>query len=124
MTYGRILLIGALAFGAIYYFQSEQAERAKEAHRHETALQEAAKAEREAVRYREQQEREKAEIMAEQRRSREQANRELAQQYLKCFGRPIPADPASMSEKEWLDLYIKMNPNILAANAGIRSCGE
>jgi hypothetical protein len=124
MTYGRILLTGALVFGAIYYYQSEQAERAKEAYHRQMMLQEAARDDREAERNRAKQERELAEFMAEQRRSREQANRELAQQYLKCFGHPIPVDPGSMSDKDWTNLYIKMNPGVLAGNADVQPCGE
>jgi uncharacterized protein HemX len=62
MTYGRILVIGALGFGAIYYYQSEQQERAKETYRHQIALQEAAAAQREAALFREKQEHETAEF--------------------------------------------------------------
>jgi hypothetical protein len=115
------LLIGALVFGAIYYYQSEQQERGNEAFRNQMKLQEAEANRREAALARE---KEEAKILVEQRRSKQQADRALAQQYLKCFGRPIPVDPASMSDQEKLDLYVKMNPSLLAANAGVPSCGE
>jgi hypothetical protein len=121
MTYGRILLIAALAFGAIAYYQSEQKQRAKETHHHQLILQEVAANQREAERYRAEQAQEVARMQAEQRRAAEEYPRELARAYIDCFGRPPPRDPAFMSDKERLALELRMHPELLAANAGIPS---
>jgi hypothetical protein len=76
-------------------------------------VQDAAAQLRQAQWEREKQERELKEAAVQAERERVAADRDLAQQYRECFGRPLGRDIALMSDKDKANLFILMNPEVL-----------
>jgi hypothetical protein len=75
MTYGRILLMGALAFGVVYYYQSSQAERERLGRQHESDMAQQAQWQHEKELDDAKTERQQAEEQAQQHRAEELAYR-------------------------------------------------
>ena len=90
LTTGRILLIAALAFGGLYYYQTSATERQKQEYNNQLERDRIARGYAEDF---ERQREEKAKLQREidkEKRDREEEERQIAYDYQRCFGRPFP----------------------------------
>jgi hypothetical protein len=113
MQTGRILLIAALAFGGIYYYETSQTEQQKQEYYNQLERDSIA---REYAKGEQEQREEKAKLQREidqMKRDEEESNRRVAYDYQRCFGRPIPSSWWGGNPSEKLKILFTVYPGNL-----------
>ena len=113
MGTGRILLIAALAFGVIYYYETSQTERQKQEYHNQLERDSIARGYAEWDEKQREERAKQQREMDEEKRAREEDDRRVAYDYQRCFGRPIPSSWWGGNPSEKLKILYAVYPGNL-----------